>query len=57
MVVQLPLKRLYLVSMEPPTLSITQAPFGGAIYTNTNNTLTFNGTMYFTNNGHYMGEE
>ena len=29
------------------------APVGGAIATSVNNTLTFNGTIYFTNNGHY----
>jgi len=28
---------------------------GGAIMTKANNTLTFNGTIYFTNNGHYGG--
>ena len=26
---------------------------GGAIMTKINNTLTFNGTVYFTDNGHY----
>ena len=29
------------------------APWGGAIYTNKNNTLTFSGTIYFTNNEYY----
>ena len=50
MAVQLPLTILYLASMEWINNS---ALFGGAIMTNINNTLTFNGTVYFTNNGHY----
>ena len=50
MAVQLPLTILYLASMEWINNS---ALFGGAIMTNINNTLTFNGTVCFINNGHF----